>query len=87
MSRATRKIPKSKPQLNQDGWENYTNGLGVLGRDKRLGSVFRTQLMTQEGAEEIWRGDDIATRLVEVIPDEMMREGYEIQIPDDREQA
>lgn len=77
--RSTKKVPKFKPRVQRrDSWENSINGFGVLGRDKRLGSTFTVQLVTQDGAEDIWQGDDIAARIIETIPNEMLREGFEV---------
>lgn len=66
------------PQLRDDsGWQNIFTGLGVVGKDKRLGSSFCASPITQEEADQVWRGDDIAARIVEIIPDEMLRQGFE----------
>lgn len=70
-----------------DGWSNIVSGLGTSGKDKRLGSTFNTLLLAQEQCEELWRGDDIASRCVETLPAEMCREGYDIRIEDDKETA
>lgn len=70
-----------------DLWENAYTGFGVLGRDKRLASDFYAELVPQRQAEEIWRGDDMAARAVETVPNEMMREGYEVEIEGNKELA
>ncbi len=70
-----------------DDWQNALTGFGVFGQDKRLGSRFNACLMTQEEAEEIWRGDDIIARIIETVPNEMLREGYEVSVSPDEENA
>lgn len=82
-----RRAPEEQQRFTLDDWQNLMTGLGVLGRDKRLGAVFQAPLITQASAEEIWKGDDIAARIVETIPNEMLREGYEIQVPDDKKRG
>ncbi len=59
--------------------------MGVFGMDKRIGSTFGLTHVDQASAEQIWRGDDIASRCVETIPDEMLREGFQIRVAEDRE--
>lgn len=79
----TKKIPakpKAQPTQRQDGWENVYTGIGVLGRDKRLGTSYTRDVLDQGTAEELWRGDDIIARIVETSPDEMLREGFEVAI-------
>lgn len=87
--RATRKIPTAPGRPvdsdRADTWQNVTTGFGVLGRDKRLGNSIVTCKVSQEEAEELWAGDDIAARIVETPPDDMLREGYEICVSGDRE--
>lgn len=88
MARDTRKVPKPKrSRARSDGWENPITSLGVLGRDKRKGAHFRSEVTVQEVGEEIWQGDDIAARIVETPPEDMLREGYEICLPKDPDYA
>lgn len=63
-----------------DGWVNALTGLGYLGRDKSLGAKFVADLLTDEEAEEIYRGDDMAATIVDRTPDEMLRQGYAVKI-------
>ena len=58
-------------------------GIGVQSRDKRLGSSFASDLLARQQLEEIWRGSDMGARIVETIPDEMVREGFELHIQTD----
>lgn len=77
------KILVSKPlapqKYRRDGWVNITTGLGTT-RDKRMGARAEVCLLDQQTIEIIWRGSDLAAKIVEVWPDEMLREGYEICI-------
>ncbi len=66
-----------------DGWQNLITGHGVASRDKRLGARFYTDPVCDEEAREIWRGDPLAARIVESLPDEMLREPFHVRIPDD----
>lgn len=75
--------PKAAPRV--DGWENANTGIGILGRDKRAGGNFFVDTIPQEYAETVWRSSDLAARIVETLPNEMLREGYELEIQADTE--
>lgn len=66
-----------------DGWINALSGMGMPGRDKTVGTTFQCDPVDSETALQIWRGDDIGARIVETLPDESLREGYELCIGDD----
>lgn len=70
-----------------DGWENALTGLGVIGKDKTTSANFTPDLLSQEQCEHLWRGDDIVARIVETVPNEMMREGFEVVIDNEPEQT
>lgn len=76
---------KRKPK--QDNWSSYTTGIGVMGRDKRVDTTFSPELVDHATAEDVWQGDDIAARIVETIPNEMTREGFDVRIEEDVEAA
>lgn len=79
---------KAKPkQRKADDWQSAVTGFGVLGRDKRLGAQFYSNFVDQATAEDIWQGDDIAARIVETVPNEMTREGWDVRIEGDAEAA
>lgn len=69
--------------VREDGWINPQTRLGVYGKDKTLGSYFEAELVDQETALEIWRGDDLGGRLVELLPHDMTRQGWDLNIEDD----
>lgn len=73
----------STPRL--DGWENAYTGIGILGRDKRLGSALSAEGIPQEQAEELWRGDDIIARIIETLPNEMLRAGHCPKVEGDKD--
>jgi phage-related protein (TIGR01555 family) len=74
-----------KKKSRRDSWANQISGLGAVGKDKRLGATFCADLITQETAEEMWRGDDIIARAIETIPAEALREGFCVKIEGDKE--
>lgn len=64
-----------------DSWINTLTGIGVLGNDKIAGGWFqRSPRLHEQILEDLYNGDDMAARIVDVVPDEALREGYEITI-------
>lgn len=71
-----------------DGYVNVLTGIGDPLQDKRFGGShhglpFRIQRMPNYQAESRWRGSDLGARIVETIPDEMTREGFEVTVQPD----
>jgi phage-related protein (TIGR01555 family) len=80
-------VNKLIPQImRRDGWVNALTALGVAGRDKTIGAAFTPDELTHEQCEDLWTGDDMAARVIETLPAEMMRQGYCISV-DPGEQA
>lgn len=71
--------------FRSDGWTSLLSGLGTLSRDKREAMYFQPDLIDWETALNIYRGDPLAARIIETKPNELVREGYEINITDEEE--
>lgn len=76
-------LPK---ETKQDGYQNLLTGLGVANKDKRLAATFGTEWMGYEECRQLWRGNDIAATIVERIPSDMLRMGFDIKLGDQAEQ-
>jgi phage-related protein (TIGR01555 family) len=63
-----------------DGWGNLLTGLGMTLRDKRLSTQYNVDLLTREEEEAIYRGSDLAARIVDIPVDESLREGFRINV-------
>lgn len=72
-----------RPALRQDDWYSSLTGLGSVTYDKRQAAGFCARVVDWAEAIELWRGDDLAGRIVETVPSEMLRQGYELRIGDD----
>jgi phage-related protein (TIGR01555 family) len=70
--------------MRLDDWYNTITGIGVTGKDKRQAGAFVATVVNDAEAMELWRGDDIAARVVETIPNEMLRQGFEVRIAEER---
>ena len=68
-----------------DDWANVLSGFGNASYDKRQSGYFKldADLVTPEEAREIWRGDPFGARIVETVPNEMLREGFVLSVADD----
>jgi phage-related protein (TIGR01555 family) len=84
---ATKPAPSNVTPLNaafrSDGWASALTGIGKSLYDKRLWSDFEAHELTLQEIEELWAGDDMAARIVELVPDECLRQGFELQIEGD----
>jgi uncharacterized protein len=80
-----------------DLFKNELTGIGDWLRDKSFGGKqfgpdFVVQFLSGAECQQRWRGSDLGARIVETIPDEMTREGWEVAIQpsdedEDREDA
>jgi phage-related protein (TIGR01555 family) len=76
---------------NVDGFRNELTGIGHYLRDKTMGGrngpmLFDVATLTYRECGDRWRGSDLGQRIVETIPDEMTREGWEIAIQPDEDE-
>lgn len=63
-----------------DGWTSTLTGIGTLTHDKRQNTSFCPDFLSIQEAADLWRGDDIAARVVELVPSEMLREGWDVSL-------
>jgi len=65
---------------HQDGWMNIITGMGVRGRDKNMATTYRMcwQLSDAE-LDQLYRGDGFVKRIVELVSNEMVRQGWDIE--------
>jgi hypothetical protein len=75
---------KSAPKklTRQDDWESLATNLGAEGYDKGLTYRIRHSPVSEHEAEMAWRGDDMAARIIESLPGDMFREGFEVSVQD-----
>lgn len=77
-------MPAAPPSSSRfDGWISLLTGLGTVSRDRRESMRFVPDYIDWRTAEHIWEGDDLAARIIETEPDEMVREGFDLCITDD----
>ena len=76
---------KIRRQLKADGWQNLVSGLGTAADKQRSTRALMSGIMTDEELEDIFVDDGLGTNIVKAIPDDMFREGWEYDFPDDDE--
>ena len=71
-------------QKRWDAWENAITGLGTIARDKAQQLRFRRNTLREDSEwDAMYHDDDLAALLVDIIPDEALRQGFEIVIQPD----
>lgn len=79
---------KTVPAPRVDGWSNTLTGIGEALRDKRRAHKFEVDTCAdRQTLENLWQGDDMAARIVEIPPGEMMRNGFDIKITEAQSDA
>lgn len=73
--------PSASPKRTKtDGWENLFTGMGVKGKDKRMSTTFSSKSFLDEWTlNSLYVDDGFAKRVVNLLPYEMMREGFKIE--------
>jgi phage-related protein (TIGR01555 family) len=65
--------------VRSDGWMNVLNGLGQRGRDKTTAICFRAcPIFSMVELDELYRADGLTKRIIDIVPAEMLRQGFEI---------
>lgn len=69
-----------------DGWQNVLTGLGTITRDKNESTEFIPGAhLSAARLEALYRQDDMAARICETLPNEMLRKGFEVKVESDKE--
>lgn len=64
------------------GWVNEVTGFGT-DRDKTQYTTFLGALkLTDNQLSNLYHGDDLAGRMIDLVPDEMLREGFSVDVKD-----
>jgi phage-related protein (TIGR01555 family) len=70
-----------------DSWENPVTGFGTL-RDKTIYSLFQpSAILGDITLEQLYHNDDLAARMIDTVPEEMLRKGYSLDIEDSQDLA
>lgn len=71
-----------------DAWRNLLTGLGTLSRDKLESTEYSAPTQLSDSyLTNLYNGDDMAARICDTIPEEMLRKGFGVRIDDDKEKG
>ena len=73
LTNLARSVPLTKMSAHFDGWRNI-NGLGTE-RDKGTFAECLPTVQLSSNAKTLWRGDDMADKIVTSLPGDALREG------------
>jgi uncharacterized protein len=80
-------IPLHRDEVRADSYVSALTGIGRAGFDKRTSYEYERDPLELEQLEELYRGSAMAARIVETVPDEALRPGWELAIEGERELA
>jgi phage-related protein (TIGR01555 family) len=76
--------PTGKPkQARRDGWTNSASGHGTT-YDRRMLTRFGVDVVTDLEARQLWRSEWLCRRIIEVIPGEANRRGWDLRVDDQK---
>ena len=74
------RVPHNDGAVKSDGWINVLTGLGIRGRDKNVNAHFRLErIFEQAELDQLYRSDGVTRRIMDIVPAEMVRQGWEIE--------
>ena len=79
-------LVKQTGAARADGWFSALGGFGVSGKDKRLTGEMDPTLLSNAEVQNLWRGSDIAGRIIELMANECYRQGWDVTL-EDKEQS
>lgn len=81
------KVRIAMKSIRQDAWFNPFTGLGTA-RDKATATAFEADdRLSDDDLENLYNGDDMAAAIADIVPDEMLRQGYDVKIETSAETA
>lgn len=69
---------KQRADSRLDSWVNEVTGYGTTRDKSTYGYVLPSRLLTDEELSSLYHGDDMAARMIDVVPQEMLREGFSV---------
>lgn len=66
-----------------DAWKNEVTGFGTERDKSTYGKVVAQGSLSDPTISALYHGDDMAARMVDIVPDEMLREGFGFETKDD----
>lgn len=81
-------VVNKKGEVRIDSWQNWVTGVGNPQFDKTVNSFYQKDIRTDDDQlSGLYYGNDLAKLIVDAYVDEAFRCGYEINLPDDEDNA
>src|SRR5690349_15394041 len=77
--------PDGRPLVREqrtDGWENAVTGFGTSRDKTTYGRFFQNVLLSDQACSDLFHHADVPRRIVEALPQEMLREPFEVDVGD-----
>lgn len=74
-----------KNQIKNDGWMNLFTGLGTKADKKKSTRAVPTGFLYDVELETIYADDGLGARIIDLLPDDMMKQGWHYEFEDEKE--
>jgi phage-related protein (TIGR01555 family) len=74
--------PEGAAAVHEDGWENAIIGLGGAADKRKFTHAKASPLLSDTELENIYMDDGLSARIVDLVPDDMFRKGWEFEFDD-----
>lgn len=74
-----------KNQIKKDGWVNLFSGMGTKADKRTSTKVFPNGFLTDAELEIIYADDGLGARIVDLLPDDMMKQGWHYVFENEKE--
>lgn len=78
-----RKTPADEAKQRIDTFVELATGYGIAGTDPAASATHLTATVDPSEGLDLWRGSDVGARIVETLPAEALRAGFELELDDD----
>ena len=76
---------KIKNQIKKDGWMNLFSGLGTKADKKKSTVAVPNGFLTDAELEIVYADDGLGARVIDLLPDDMMKQGWHYEFEDEKE--
>jgi phage-related protein (TIGR01555 family) len=70
-------------KIAMDGWSNVVTGLGSIADKHKKTHAAPSLILSDEALEDIYIGDGLGTNIINMLPDDMFREGWCFEFPNE----
>lgn len=71
--------------IKNDGWANFFSGLGTKADKRKSTKVVPDGFISDAEKEVIYADDGLGARVIDLLPDDMMKQGWHYKFPDEKE--